>query len=153
MINSYFTNNTANRDGGAINMDSGTVSNCNLPWGNYTITATFNGGEYYYSMTIVNNITILRYPTLLNGSNLTKYYEDSTPYIISLTSNETPLNNRVIEMIINGATYYRTTNNDGNATLDINLPQGTYIITSKFYGDGVYADSNTINSVIIINRQ
>ena len=134
-------------------IDGITRLNINLPCGNYTITTTFNGDEYYYSTNISNNITILRYPTLLNGSDLTKYYGDTTPYTVTLTSNTTPLSNRSIEMIINGVTYHRTSNSNGDARLNINLPQGTYLVTSKFYGDDEYADSNTINSIIIIKRQ
>ena len=43
MINSYFTNNTANRDGGVINMDLGTVSNCNFV-DNKTAAGVLGGG-------------------------------------------------------------------------------------------------------------
>ena len=51
MINSYFTNNTANRDGGAINMDSGTVSNCNFTNNNAT-----EGGAVYFVAGSTGNV-------------------------------------------------------------------------------------------------
>ena len=51
MINSYFTNNTANRDGGAINMDSGTVSNCNFI---KNVAQTIGGAIVIRSGSIVN---------------------------------------------------------------------------------------------------
>jgi len=67
MINSYFTNNTANRDGGAINMDSGTVSNCNFTNNTATGTGNYDGGGAVYFYKGTGSVT--------NSNLLTKKYK------------------------------------------------------------------------------
>ena len=48
---------------------------------------------------------------------------------------------KLIDITLNGIKYTKTTNNNGDATLNINLPVGTYTATAA-YGDAVI--SNTI---------
>lgn len=80
----------------------------------------------------------------LTGYNLTKKYGDKTKnYVVNLKDPDTmdALIGKGIDITINGVKYTRTTNNNGDATLNINLPAGTYTATAS-YGDAVI--SNTV---------
>ena len=125
----------------------------NLPEGTYTITTTYNGNTYYYSSSHNGHATVNKHNTTLYGQDLSKYYGDTTPYSVTLTnSNGDLLTNYTISLTIHGVTYTRNTDSNGIARLNINLHEGTYIISSVFSGDAYYHGSNQVNNVIIIKK-
>ena len=80
----------------------------------------------------------------LTGNNLTKIHGDKTKnYVVNLKDPDSmdALVGKGIDITLNGIKYTKTTNNNGDATLNINLPVGTYTATAA-YGDAVI--SNTI---------
>ena len=94
----------------------------NLGPGNYAVKTTFNG------TTVENTITVL--PTLI-GEDLVKYYRNASQFDITLINGEgNPVAGVNITMNINGVFYNRTTNENGTARLNINLPPGMYILTA-----------------------
>ena len=56
---------------------------------------------------------------------------------------------RRIQYTINGVTYNRTTDNDGQASLAINLRPGTYPCTVRFVGDDEHGSSSTTVDVTV----
>jgi hypothetical protein len=116
--------------------ESGQVKlNINLIPGEYIITAEYNGCK------VSNNITVL---SILNASDLTKSYRDSTPFTVQVLDGQgKPLANAVVTFNINGVFYNRTSDSDGIAKLNINLQKGEYIITST------YNDLSISNTVIV----
>ena len=94
----------------------------NLNPGNYTIKTTYNNN------TVENTITVL--PTLI-AEDLVKYYRNASQFDITLIDSEgKPVAGKNITMNINGIFYNRTTNENGTARLNINLPPGEYILTA-----------------------
>ena len=107
--------------------------NINLRPGNYTITTIYEG------LSIGNNICVL--PTLIT-SDLTMNYLDNSKFNATILDGQgNKLANQEVKFNVNGVFYNKITNNDGIASLDINLIAGEYIITS-YYGD--YETSNKI---------
>ena len=118
--------------------------NINLPPENYILTAIHPDTGYTYS----NNVSVL--PTIV-GNDLVKVYKDENQYYAKFLNGEgTPLANVNVSFNINGVFYHRTTNNDGVAALNINLPVGEYILTACNPED-TYALSNivTVLSVVV----
>lgn len=125
-INGRLYNRSTNSEGVA-------TMNINLPEGNYTITANYNG------LPVSNKIEVL---PVLFGNDLVKKYGDSTPFEVRLINGVGDVYpKQVITFNINGVFYDRTTGEDGIAKLNINLPGGQYIITSKYDG---FLISNTV---------
>ena len=95
--------------------------NINLNSGNYTVSAT------YENISQDANVTIL--PTI-EGKDITKVFRNATQYeakFVDVDGN--PLKNTKVSFNINGVIYERSTDANGTAKLNINLPQGTYTIT------------------------
>ena len=95
--------------------------NINLNSGNYTVSAT------YENISQDANVTIL--PTI-EGKDITKVFRNATQYeakFVDVDGN--PLKNTKVSLNINGVIYERSTDANGTAKLNINLPQGTYTIT------------------------
>ena len=91
--------------------------------GTYTITSTYGNN------TITNTATIL---STLSGESIVKYFRNDTQFYVKLVDGQgNPLSNAVVYMNINGVFYPRTTNEEGIATLEINLNPKFYILTAE----------------------
>lgn len=113
----------------------------NLNPGKYNIVALYTGSLSTAGNLTHANITIL--PTII-GQDITKLYRNKTQYNVNITDNKgNALANQSVKLNINGVFYNRTTNENGTATLNINLPHGTYTITAENPNDGSKI-SNTI---------
>ena len=103
--------------------------NINLEPGEYIITAEYNDCR------VSNNITVL---PVLNATNLTKKYGTPDPFVATLVDGTgAPYAGQNVTFNINGVFYQRTTDDSGNAKLNINLMAGEYIITSSYNGANI----------------
>ena len=101
----------------------------NLPPSNYIITAD------YKECRVSNTINVL---PVLSASDVKMKYKDGTQFKANLVDGQgKPYAGQSIEFNINGVLYKRTTDNTGQAALNINLPKGEYIITSSFNGSNI----------------
>ena len=100
----------------------------NLPTGEYEVTISYAGHSDYDAAVKVVNVTVM--PTIVS-SDLTKVYRNDSQYWAYFTDSKgNPLVNTTVTFNINGVMYNRMTNESGWAKLNINLPQGEYIITA-----------------------
>lgn len=83
------------------------------------------------------------------AEDLTKIYQSSKQLYVTLLDNNTPLSNKEVYFTINSVTYTRTTNNQGIAQLNINLPIGTYPCTVTSFSDENY-NSTTKNITVTV---
>ena len=116
-INGVFYTRTTDTNGTA-------KLNLNLRPGNYTLTAIDpkTGLETSY------NITIL--PTII-AKDLTKTYLNGTQFMATFVKGTgVVLANTNVTFNINGVFYTRETNENGTATLNINLMPGKYVLTA-----------------------
>ena len=125
-INGVFYSRTTNENGTA-------KLNINLDPGNYIITASYNGES------VSNKINVL---TRLVSSDLSMKYMDGSNFKVTVLDGQGIVSSgENITFNINGVFYNRTTDDDGLASLTINLMAGKYIITSYWNG---YMKSNYI---------
>ncbi|MBQ9026245.1 MAG: hypothetical protein IJ104_07730, partial [Methanobrevibacter sp.] len=104
--------------------------NINLNPDKYIITATNpETGEQHSNL-----ITVLS--KIQDNHDLTKYYRNDSQYSVKIvkSNGQTAGEGEKVTFNINGVLYTRTTNENGTATLNINLQPGTYIITVEFEG-------------------
>ena len=119
-VNGVYYNRTTDSEGRA-------KLNINLSPGKYIITST---------NTVTNesrqNIIEVRFGNSIIADNLYKLCkDDSRPfYATALDYDGNPLANVTITFYVNGVYYNRTTDSDGRAKLNINLPPGEYSIIS-----------------------
>lgn len=100
----------------------------NLNSGSYTIYTQYSYGNGAIFIQKINTIIIK--PTI-TGNDLTKYYKNNTQYHATFRNSAgSLLTNTAVTFNINGVIYSRTTNSNGQATLNINLQPGTYILTA-----------------------
>ena len=108
--------------------------NINLNPGNYIITTYATNG-----LSIGNNITVL---PIISGEDLVKYYRNGSQFVVSVLDGEgNPLANSSVTFNINGVFYTRISDDNGFATLSINLNPGKYIVTAITY-NGLHVSNN-----------
>ena len=120
IINNRRYTNTTNGEGKA----SRTL---NLPANNYTITAIYKNTQ------ITNNLTIISEDYILQANNVRAYSQRDFQYRVNLTDhNGNPVKNAEITFILENETFTNTTNNNGQAILNLNLEKGNYTIKASY---------------------
>jgi hypothetical protein len=102
--------------------------------GNYEISYSFNQPGYVpvsgsKKVTVVEDTT-----TKISGSNYVAYVGVKNPYTVNLTVGGIALPYQNVVFRINGTYYTKKTDANGQATLNINLPEGTYKVKYFFKG-------------------
>ena len=103
--------------------ENGTASlNINLNSGEYPVRVAVDDVEANFSVTVQATI---------DSSDVVKVFRNGTQYYaIFADANGTPAPNTKVSFNVNGVIYNRTTDENGTAKLNINLPSGEYILTS-----------------------
>ena len=89
------------------------------------------------------------YNYTINAPDVTKYYGGSERFAITLLGeNNKTLTNKTVKITINGQTYTRTTDNNGQASLALNLNSGKYTATADYDGVKSYSTINIKDTVL-----
>lgn len=116
----------------------------NLNPGRYNLTAI----NPLTNESIANTITV---ESLISGNDLVKYFKNSTQYMVKVFNRDgSAAVNKTVTFNINGVFYKKQTNNEGIATLNINLLAGEYTITTMYNG---CEDSNKIVVLPILKTE
>ena len=95
----------------------------NLNGGVYTVASEFEGIKVNSKITVKSTIS---------GDDVTKIFKNGTQYYAKFVDTKGNLiKNTDVKFNINGVFYTRTTDKNGVAKMNINLPPGTYIITAE----------------------
>ncbi len=115
--------------------------NINLVPGDYIISSYSPVNDFVCS----NNIKVL---STINACDVHKIFRDSNQYTPTFYGfNGEVLMNTIVKFNVNGIFYTRKTNEDGIAKMNINLPQGEYIITSyNPINDQTYSNKINVDS-------
>ena len=124
--------------------------------GDYNITTTYSGDAKYVSMTKKGNITVI--PNMdvnLYVDDVVMIYHDGTRLVAKLTDYQgKPIVNDIIYFTINGKTYAKTTDDNGAASIGLNLDSKVYTATVSYNESEVYSKISknvtvTINPTVI----
>ena len=119
--------------------------------GTASLNINLNSGEYPVNVAVgdekVNSTVIVK--ETIDASDVTKVFRNGTQYkALFVDSKGKALANTDVKFNINGVMYTRTTDENGVAQLDINLPQGKYIITAM----NLVTGENCANNVTVLPR-
>ncbi len=102
------------------------VLDINLNPGKYTITTSYN------DKSITNSVKVL---SRVSTSDVTSTYGTKTKFDLKLLDKKgNPMKGQTVSFKVHGVTYKSTTDENGMASLDLNLKAGTYTITYSVDG-------------------
>ena len=111
--------------------------------GNATVTVRFAGNDKYLPSNATITVTV-RDALIITAPDVVKYYAGPERFVVNVTDGEgNPLSNKSVTIVINKVTYNRTTDENGTASIGLNLHSGTYNAT-------VTVDNRTVNSVVTV---
>ena len=111
--------------------------------GNATVTVRFAGNDKYLPSNATITVTV-RDALIVTAPDVVKYYGGPERFVVNVTDGEgNPLSNKSVTIVINKVTYNRTTDENGTASIGLNLHSGTYNAT-------VTVDNRTVNSVVTV---
>lgn len=121
----------------------------NLIPGTFTISYRISK-EGYNPYGVSSQITIVSTnQTILSGSDVVINYNNGEKYSVKLTVGGVPLANQVVVFTIKGIKYNRTTDENGVASIAINLIPGNYDISYEYEGSSRF-EGNSGNSTITV---
>ena len=127
--------------------------------GNYNVGIQYAGNDLYKPISGSNTITVTKssekISTSITTQDYTAYYGENRMFVVTLTDEKgNLLVNQDVQITINGVTYTRATDENGEAKLTIRLNHGNYTITSQYLGKGIYSGTaSTTNTVRIITSE
>ena len=90
--------------------------------------------------------------TKIDAKDVTTYYKENSEFVSYLKdSNNQPISNKRVSILINNKIYDRTTDVEGKIVLKLNLKPGTYCAKVKFDGDENYT-SSIANAIVKVNK-
>lgn len=123
----------------------------NLIYGNYTISAVFTK-DNYQTVNVSENVEINSIKTVLEAENVVMYYKDGTRFAVVLKDiNGNPLANMDVIISINGRDYVKQSDENGTASLGLNLESKNYTVVTTFGGNSKYFGTRLNNTVSILS--
>lgn len=123
----------------------------NLIYGNYTISAVFTK-DNYQTVNVSENVEINSIKTVLEAENVVMYYRDGTRFAVVLRDiYGNPLANMNVTISINGRDYVKQSDENGTASLGLNLESKNYTVVTAFGGNSKYFGTRSNNTVSILS--
>ena len=124
----------------------------NLPVGKYMLFTSFEGDKWYDNCSLLTNLTIYGDASKLVADKNIIIKESGYYTVRLLDSNDNPIAGESINITVNGKSYTRMTDANGEARLEINLDYGNYTVTSKFNGNINYTSSVISSSLYVVDK-
>ncbi|WP_407381922.1 Ig-like domain repeat protein, partial [Methanobrevibacter sp.] len=128
-----------------------TIYDPNLTAGPHNITVIYSG-DNKYSPEQNNTEVDIKNRVLIDVPLVVKYYSGSERLYVYLEDlNGNKIANASVSITINGVTYNRTTNENGTASLAINLLPNTYSVLVSFNGNEEFNRTTATSSVTVLH--
>ena len=113
-----------------------------LGGGNYTFKVYHAEDSYYASTETEGKFTVEDKMEVI-APDVTKYFGGSERFVVEVLKNGEAMANKSVNITINGVTYTRTTDENGTASMGLNLNSGNYSVNVK-------VDNVSVNSTVSI---
>ena len=137
-----YGNNIKSNGTSAVNV---TTTNASVTYNYLVSNESFGDASVYFDGNATVHDNLPDYDAFLETDDVVMYYKNGTRFIANLVNfYGEPLANMTITFTINGVDYNRTTDENGTASMAINLPSGEYEVITTF--DPGYNKTPTVNS-------
>ncbi|WP_407379339.1 hypothetical protein [Methanobrevibacter sp.] len=128
----------------------------NLGIGSYDAKITFAGTNDYQKNSVDFHITIVSDNatfTVLSAPIYSVFNDKVTNFNVELKDRlNNPISNQIVSISVNGVKYNRSTDENGLASLKINLNTGSYDVYCRFDGSYSYFSSESYSKIVVLNH-
>ena len=131
--------------------------------GEYSVNASnrssIEGYNYLKSDSILINYNsypgddpvYIRYNAFISAENIIIYCKNGTPFTATLHDGSgNPIANKTLSFEINGMCSNRTTDENGSASIAIDLNEGWYVVNVTFSPGGFFPDISNIYGIVVL---
>lgn len=112
----------------------------NLVVGSYEAKATYSGDVNHKSSSSASvKFTVEDVKIDVSAPDLTKYYNGPERFVVTVKEDYKAVVGKDVTITLNGMSYTRTTDSNGQASMAINLNSGVYTVLSEFEGIKVHS--------------
>ena len=87
----------------------------------------------------------------ITASNVKGYDSFTTTMNVKLTADSTPLSSKKLQIKLNGVTYNKSTDSNGEVKLNLKLNKGVYTAEITYFGDDLTSDATKSCKVTIVS--
>ncbi|WP_297981955.1 Ig-like domain-containing protein [uncultured Methanobrevibacter sp.] len=124
----------------------------NLAKGNYTVTAELANDDYIANLAEGSIEIDLHYLTIIADYFETSDISNDSYSIFLLDEDENPIAGKTIVFNLNDEEIIGTSDDEGKATIQINLEGGEYEITASFAGDNEFYSADASNLIKVKDK-
>lgn len=97
----------------------------------------------------IGSADVNRSSTEISADDKESYVDYEDKFTVTLTSNGTRLADKIISITLNDVIYNKTTDSNGQATINFKLKTGVYPVSYSFAGDENYTSSNGTSTLTV----
>ena len=111
----------------------------NLPVDEYDVNIDYSGDDKYLSSSVNKTLEVISDDVNLTADDVVMIYKDgSRLYAVLLDAKGNPIADATISFAINNVKYNRTTDENGSASIALNLDSGVYDVVISYAGNKTY---------------
>ena len=100
------------------------------------------------NLTISEEVVLTNNSNVINVGDVTKYFSGSERFNVSLRDDAgNPISNKTVDILINGVTYPKVTNENGSASIALKLSSGEYPVVVSYNNYSSVANVNILPTV------
>lgn len=121
----------------------------------YKVTATYKKTSKYQKSRATGKITVKKISTIITAPNMDTFPNNAKDYAVTLkTSDGKAIAKQTLKITLNGQTYTRTTNSNGQATIQTQFAdEGNYKATVTYVGSSIYNNAKAEGSIKVSRTQ
>ena len=111
----------------------------NLPVDEYDVNIDYSGDDKYLSSSVNKTLEVISDDVNLTADDVVMIYKDgSRLYAVLLDAKGNPIADAILSFAINNEIYNRTTDENGSASIALNLDYGVYDVVISYVGNKIY---------------
>ena len=132
------------KDGKAV------ITTADIPVGQYDAKITYSGDDKYNAKDVSAKVSIVE--SLIIAPDVFKYFKGPERFVVSVIDTAgRPVSGAKVVISINGKPYEKTTDDEGKASIGLNLISGVYKVTSV-YGDDEVNSTVTVKPTVVADN-
>lgn len=120
----------------------------------YKVKATYKGSKLYKKSSASGKISVQKFTTKITAPNMDAFPNTSKDYTVTLTGGGKPIAKQSLKIALNGQTYTKTTNNNGQVTIQTKFAnENSYKVTVTYAGSTIYKSANAAGTIKVSRVQ
>ena len=117
----------------------------------YKVSASYKGSKIYKKASSSGKIKVVKTTSIITLSSISMLPNETKSYTATLKADNKPLAKQKLVINVNGKSYSVTTDNKGQASIDVNFPNsGIYNVNVNYAGTNFYKSASANGKITVL---